>query len=41
MAGLFMARQFHPISPIIESLVLIWSASEAEEWHSQICFLPL
>jgi hypothetical protein len=24
-----------------DSLVLIWSAIEAEEWHGQIRFLPL
>ena len=23
------------------NLLLIWSASEAEEWHNQLCFLPL
>jgi hypothetical protein len=41
MAGLLMVRQDQPIGPVIDSLVLIWSASEAEEWHSQIGFLPL
>jgi hypothetical protein len=29
------------IAPVIESLVLIWSASEAEEWQNQVRFLPL
>jgi len=23
-----------------EDLLLIWSASEAEEWKNQVCFLP-
>jgi hypothetical protein len=41
LSGLLMVRQSLPIRPIIESLVLIWSASEAEEWHGQIRFLPL
>lgn len=41
LAGLFMAKQMDPIRPIIDSLVLIWSASEADEWQSQVCFLPL
>jgi hypothetical protein len=41
LAGLFMVQQSHPIGPIIDSLVLIWSASEAEEWDGQVCFLPL
>jgi predicted nuclease of predicted toxin-antitoxin system len=41
MPGLFMIQQGDPIGPVIENLVLIWSASEAEEWHNQIVFLPL
>jgi predicted nuclease of predicted toxin-antitoxin system len=41
LAGLLMARQNHPIEPIIDSLVLIWSASEAEEWLGQVRFLPI
>ncbi len=41
MSGLLMAQQTKPIAPVIDSLVLIWSASEAEEWHGQIRFLPL
>lgn len=41
MYGLFMVRQTQPIAAVIESLVLIWSASEAEEWQDQVRFLPL
>jgi hypothetical protein len=41
MRGLFMVRQAQPIASVIESLVLIWSASEAEEWQNQVRFLPL
>jgi hypothetical protein len=41
MSGLLMVHQAQSIAPIIDSLVLIWSASEAEEWHGQVCFLPL
>ena len=41
MRGLFMVRQTEPIGPVIDSLVLIWSASESEEWENQVCFLPL
>jgi hypothetical protein len=41
MAGLFMVRQGDAIGPVIDSLVLIWSASETEEWRDQIRFLPL
>jgi hypothetical protein len=36
-----MVKQPDPIQPIIDSLVLIWSASEADEWRDQVIFLPL
>jgi len=39
--GLFMAPQSSPIASIIDSLVLIWAASELEEWKDQVVFLPL
>jgi hypothetical protein len=38
--GLFMVQQTLPIKPVIESIVLIWSASELEEWKDQIVYLP-
>lgn len=41
VAGLFLVRQTRAIGPIIDSLVLIWSASEAEEWQDDIRFLPV
>ena len=41
MSGLVMVHQMDPIEPSIESLILIWSASDAEEWHNLICYLPL
>ena len=41
MNGLLLAHQRSPVSAIIESLLLIWAASEAEEWVGQIAFLPL
>jgi len=41
MSGLLLAHQRTPVSAIIESLLLIWSASEAEEWAGQVEFLPL
>ena len=39
--GLFMIEQMSAIGPVIESLLLIWSASELEEWKDQVVFLPL
>jgi hypothetical protein len=41
MNGLLMVQQTKSIAPVIESLVMIRSASDAEEWHGQIQFLPL
>src|SRR5207249_3690661 len=40
IAGLLMVQQTSSIGLIIENLLLIWSASEAEEWENQVCFLP-
>jgi len=41
MKGLLRAHQRTPVSAIIESLLLIWAASKAEEWAGQVEFLPL
>lgn len=38
--GLFMVQQILPIRPVIDCLVLIWSASELEEWKDQVVYLP-
>jgi hypothetical protein len=39
--GVILIPQKLPLSTAIEQLVLIWLASEAEEWVNQIRFLPL
>lgn len=39
--GLLLVHQRSPLGPVIEDLVLIWSASEAEEWVGQVRYLPL
>jgi hypothetical protein len=41
LAGLFMVPQSSPIAPIIDSLVMIWAASELDEWKDQVVFLPI
>jgi hypothetical protein len=41
MRGLFLAPQSRPSRVIAESIVLIGSASQAEEWQDKIVFLPL
>lgn len=40
MPGLFLTPQEAPLGPVIDDLLLIWAASEAEEWHHRIVFLP-
>lgn len=40
-AGLFVVpQQTAAIGEIIDSLLLVWSASETEEWQNQIVYLP-
>jgi hypothetical protein len=39
--GLLLVKQTQPIGPVIDSLVLIWAATDAEEWRDKVWFLPL
>src|SRR5438045_3154162 len=39
--GVFIVPQSMPLLTAIEGLVMIWAASEAEEWLNRICRLPL
>ena len=41
MPGLLLVHQVSPVGPVVRSLALIWSASEAEEWYGEVAFLPL
>ena len=38
--GVFLVKQSSPIGPAIEELVLIWSATDAEEWKNRILRIP-
>lgn len=40
-AGVVMIPQRQPAGEIIDCLILIWSASDAEEWRNLVCYLPL
>ena len=40
LTGLLMVHQRGLIAPVIESLLLIWAASEAEEWRGKMVYLP-
>ena len=39
--GVILLREATPISTVVEELVLIWSASEAEEWVDRLVWIPL
>ena len=41
VAGLLMVRQTEAVAAVIDSLVLVWSSSEAEEWQGLVVYLPL
>lgn len=41
MPGVFVSHQGDAIGQVIEDLVAIWAASDAEEWSNRIVFLPL
>ena len=38
--GLFLVKQSSPIGSVIEELVLIWSATGAEEWKNRLVRIP-
>ena len=38
--GVFIVSQFAPIGPVVEASVVVWAASNAEEWCGQIRHLP-
>jgi hypothetical protein len=39
--GVILLREAISISTAIEELILIWSASEAEEWKGRLVWIPL
>jgi len=40
-SGVIIVPQHAPVSRVADDLHLIWRATEAEEWHNRIRFLPL
>jgi hypothetical protein len=40
-AGLLIVPQHLPYAVVVEELLLIWAASEAEEWINRIAYIPL
>jgi predicted nuclease of predicted toxin-antitoxin system len=41
MAGLLLVRQHARLLPTIVELLMIWTASEAEEWAGRVVFFPI
>lgn len=39
--GLLVVPQHLSVGAVVEDLLLVWLATEAEEWLNRICFLPL
>lgn len=38
--GVLLIRQDMPVGDAIDSLLLIWEASEADEWEDRLCLVP-
>ena len=38
--GVLLVRQALPVGEAIETLLLVWEASEADEWVNRLCLVP-
>jgi Domain of unknown function (DUF5615) len=39
--GVFLVKPRTPVAQVIEALVLVWAASDPEEWRNRILEMPL
>jgi hypothetical protein len=39
-AGVFLVKQRTPVADVIEALLLVWAASDADEWKNRILETP-
>ena len=39
--GLIVVPQHLPLGEVVDDLILIWTATQAEEWTDRIAFLPV
>ena len=39
--GVLLVPQHLPVPEVVDQLILIWAASDADEWLNRICRLPL
>lgn len=40
-SGVLIVPQHLPLAVVVDELLLVWDASEAEEWTNRIAYLPL
>ncbi len=38
--GVFLVKQRAPVADVIEALVMVWAASDADEWKNRILEIP-
>ena len=39
--GLLVVPQSLPLREVVDALILIWAATQAEEWVNRIAYLPI
>ena len=39
-AGVFLVKQHTPVAEVIAALLLVWAASDADEWKNRILEIP-
>jgi hypothetical protein len=39
-AGVFLVKQRAPLAEVIDSLVLVWGASDSGEWKNRLVEIP-
>ncbi len=39
--GVFLVKQSSPVGEVIDEILLIWSASDAEDWKNRSLEIPL
>lgn len=39
-AGVFLVKQHRAVADVIEALLLVWAASDSEEWKNRILEIP-
>lgn len=40
VGGVLLTAQSNPTREVAETIVLIWGASDASEWHDRVVFIP-